>query len=104
MQIFTASQYEDKYMSYQPGYTKETDNLLLRPRQVKFISPKHKRKSIRQYQVVGAAESNPIYSPGVVRSQRAFVQPKNVSEMDSLIRANDGSIDGAKCHIEPKDR
>ena len=104
MQIFTASQYEDRYMSYQPGYTKETDNLLLRPRQVQFISPKHKRKSIRQYQVVGAAESNPIYSPGVVRSQRAFVQPKNVSEMDSLIRANDGSIDGAKCHIEPKDR
>ena len=55
--------------------------------------------------MVGASENNPVYSPGVVRSQRAFVQPKQVSsEMASLIRANDGSIDGAKSHIEPKDR
>ena len=105
MQIYTASQYEDKYLNHHTGYAKETDNLLLRPRQVQFISPKHKRKTLKQYQMVGASESNPIYSPGVVRSQRAFVQPKQVSsEMASLIRANDGSIDGAKCHIEPKDR
>ena len=105
MQIFTASQYEDKFLNHNTGYAKETDNLLLRPRQVQFISPKHKRKSLRQYQMVGASENNPVYSPGVVRSQRAFVQPKQVSsEMASLIRANDGSIDGAKSHIEPKDR
>ena len=105
MQIFTASQYEDKFLNHNTGYVKETDNLLLRPRQVQFISPKHKRKSLRQYQMVGASENNPVYSPGVVRSQRAFVQPKQVSsEMASLIRANDGSIDGAKSHIEPKDR
>ena len=110
MQIFSASQYDEKYLGYPStsGFARETDALLLRPRHVQFISPKHKRKHSRECQVAaeGASEKITISYPGSIHhSQRNFVQPKHLSsEMASLIRANDGSIDGARCRLEPKDR
>ena len=105
MQILSSSQYDEQYLHYRHGMEKETDSFLLRPRQVQFISPKHKRRHIKPYQITGTSENVSVNSSDVRRSPRAFVQSKQItSEMASLIRANDGSIDGAKCHLEPKDR
>lgn len=105
MQIISSSHYDDQYLDYRRGMANETDSFLLRPRQVQFISPKHKRKQVRPFQIVGTSENVSVNSSDVHRSPRAFVQSKQItSEMASLIRANDGSIDGAKCHLEPKDR
>ena len=106
MQILDSSQYNEKYSKYRAGHDNEIDTLLLRPRQVQFISPKHRRKHLRQNQIIRVSENTAsISSSGVSSSQRIFGQPKQISpEMASLIRANDGSIDSARCHIEPKDR
>ena len=107
MQIFSSMEYEQKYLKHdqQSRYSSETDSLILRPRQVQFISPKHKRKSSRNHEMAGSSEKVASFPNVINLPQKSFVQSKQFSsEMASLIRANDGSIDGAKCNMQPKDR
>ena len=107
MQIFSSMEYEQKYLKndQQSRYSSETDSLILRPRQVQFISPKHKRKSSRNHEMAGSLEKVASFPNVINLPQKSFAQSKQFSsEMSSLIRANDGSIDGAKCNMQPKDR
>ena len=100
-------EYNQAYSNCTLDRNREMDNLLLRPRQVQFVSPKYRRKHFMQKQnfLGGSCENASISSSGVSSSQKIFGQQKERSpEMASLIRANDGSIDGARCHLEPKDR
>ena len=104
MQIVDYSNCGDKYC--RSDLPIDEDTLFLRPRQVQFISPKHKRKALDQHQAIGfPRDFSPVPPPRRNSSQRSIGQPKRISpEMSALIRANDGNFDGARDRMVPNDR